>query len=119
MTKKYIPVLLMISLWMFSCAGGDDAASTTTVKYTVSCSDCTVMYTSDSSGTYSTLYHQTAGWTHSFEAKPGQPLMFYAYNTSGSPEFLSASLYHNGVLHETDESYCPVSGYVFIMDTIP
>lgn len=88
------------------------------VKYTMVCSDCEVVYVSDTEGTQTTEYHRSTGWSYTFNGKKNQQLLFLAYNTSSVMQGVTATISVNDSVVVTQTNYCPVSGDAFVVDTI-
>lgn len=103
-------------LLLSSC--NKDGQDTYLVAYTLGCSDCQVAYVSDGDGTQVSEDHQNNDWTYSFEAKQGQEVFVFGYNTSGSPQGVSVSISVNGSVTKQRTTYCPISGVSFVVDTI-
>lgn len=82
------------------------------------CSDCEVIYISDSLGKQQTEYHKNSTWTYSFFGKKGQQVLFLAYNTSSAPQGVTATIELNDSVLTTQTNYCPISGDAFVLDTI-
>lgn len=114
--KKSIYLVFSVFLLLISCSKTEDELK---VTYNVSCTDCMVVYTSDTAETQTTEYHQTTGWSYTFNARHGQEILFLAYNTHTQPELLTAQVFLNDVLIAADTAYCPISGYAFIVESIP
>ena len=118
--KKTLVLLVVISVAFFSCKKENSplAQKTFKVKYTIGCTDCEVIYVSDTSGTQTSEYHKSTGWSYSFNGKKNQQLLFLAYNTSSVMQGVSATISINDSVAATQTNYCPVSGDAFVVDTI-
>lgn len=124
--KKILLVLFAFSIFLFGCKKETTSTNTNNntipktfkVKYTIGCTDCEVIYVSDTLGTQSTAFHQNSSWTYSFNAKKNQELLFLAYNTSSTPQGVTATIFLNDSILETRTNYCPISGYSFCVDTV-
>ena len=77
-----------------------------------------VAYTSDPSENQLSEYHQSTGWTYSFNAKKGQQVLLMAYNTASAPQGVTATILLNEDTLETRTTYCPISGVSFCVDTV-
>ncbi len=124
---KNLSLLLFVFALLFSaCKKETETTLTNTnpssktykVKYTIGCTDCEVIYVSDTLGTQSTAFHQNSTWTYSFNAKKNQELLFLAYNTSTAPQGVTATIFLNDTILVTRTNYCPISGYSFCVDTV-
>ncbi len=89
------------------------------VKYTLGCTDCTIIYYYDENGNDTTEYHKNSNWSYTFNGKPGQQLILFAYNTSGAAQTVSTAISLNDTLLATQTGYCPINGSSFCSDTIP
>lgn len=99
-----------------SCKKEDN--KTYKVTYRIGCTDCMVVYVSDTEGLQKTEYHQNSSWTYSFNGKPGQQLLLLAYNTSSAPQGVNAKILVNEVVTKDRTTYCPINGSSFCVDTI-
>lgn len=123
--KRILSLLFVVAL-LFSACKKETSTTTNTnpvsktykVKYTIGCTDCEVIYVSDTLGTQSTVFHQNSSWTYSFNAKKNQELLFLAYNTSSAPQGVTATIFLNDTILVTRTNYCPISGYSFCVDTV-
>lgn len=117
MKKFYfaITALLMV-LILPGCkkGNGDD---TRTVKYSIQCADCYVICY-DENGDEKTWEHQNSSWTYSFEGESGDVLLLFAYNTSNNPAMVGGKVEVDGTVTDEETSYCPVSGNIFVVDTL-
>ena len=112
---------MSISILIFSSCKKNNTPSATKiykVKYTMACTDCEVIYVSDTTGTQSTEYHKNSSWSYSFNGKKDQELLFLAYNTSSVPQGVTATIFLNNSVAATQTNYCPISGDAFVVDTI-
>ena len=88
------------------------------VKYTMVCTDCEVIYVSDTLGTQSIEYHQNSSWSYTFNAKKNQELLFLAYNQSSNIQGVTATILLNDSVLATQTTYCPFNGSAFCADTV-
>ncbi len=113
-------------LLIFACNKKDDnnnkvtppAKKTYKVTYEIGCSDCEVIYYSDSLETSATEYHKNNSWTYTFYGKKGQTALLFAYNTSSVAQGVTATIKVNDSTTETQTNFCPVSGDAFVVDTL-
>lgn len=119
--KKISILFLLIAFAFSSCTKvckDCPAILTYKVKYTMVCTDCEVVYVSDTSGTQTTEYHKNSSWSYTFNGKKNQQLLFLAYNTSSVMQGVTATISVNDSVVATQTNYCPVSGNAFVVDTI-
>ena len=100
--KKILLLLLVFSLSLSACKKETETSTTNIntnpapktykVKYTMVCTDCEVVYVSDTLGTQSTAFHQNSTWSYTFNAKKNQELLFFL-------DFLIVYLHINLYLH--------------------
>lgn len=114
--KNLFVVFTVTLLALPSCKKESEAVYK--VSYRIGCSDCMVAYTSDQSENQLSEYHQSTGWTYSFNAKKGQQVLLMAYNTSSAPQGVTATILLNDDTLETRTTYCAISGVSFCADTI-
>lgn len=114
--KKLLLLLTVSALTISSCKKENSQAYK--VEYSIACTDCEVIYVSDQAGTQATEFHQNSSWKYSFNAKKGQQVLLLAYNTSSTPQGVTATIKLNGNTLQTQTNYCPVSGDAFVVDTI-
>lgn len=109
-----------ITFVMFGCKKETDTTSAKTykVKYNIGCTDCTVIYVADTSGTQQTAYHQNSSWTYTFNGKQNQELLLLAYNTSNAPQGVNVKIAVNDSVLTDRTTYCAISGVSFAADTI-
>lgn len=88
------------------------------VTYKIVCTDCQVIYVSDTIGTQSSEFNKNSNWSYTFNGKKDQELLFLAYNTSSAAQGVTATILLNDTVLATQTNYCPVSGYAFCADTI-
>lgn len=63
-------IALLASVLVVSCSKDDNTNSNSyTVQYNIGCTNCMVIYVSDTAGTQSTEYHQNSDWSYTFEGK--------------------------------------------------
>lgn len=96
----------------------NQAPKTYKVKYTMVCTDCEVIYVSDTLGTQSTAFHQNSTWSYTFNAKKNQELLFLAYNQSSTIQGVTATILLNDTVLSTQTTYCPFNGAAFCADTV-
>ncbi len=94
------------------------AKKTYKVTYEIGCTDCQVIYYGDSLETQVVEDHRTSSWTYTFYGRKNQSALLFAYNTSGAPQGVTATIKLNDTLLTTQTNYCPISGYSFVEDTI-
>ena len=118
--KKIFVLLVVITVAISSCKkeNTNPAQEIFKVKYTMVCTDCEVVYVSDTSGTQSTAYHQNNSWSYTFNAKKDQQLLFLAYNQSATPQGVTATILLNDSVLTTQTTYCPFNGSAFCVDTV-
>ena len=114
--KKIYILALLLGFGISSCTKPSEQIYS--VEYNIGCSDCTVVYVSDQSGTQTSEYHKTSSWKFSFNAKKGQEVLLMAYNTSSAPQGVTATMKLNNQVLQTRTTYCPISGISFVVDTI-
>jgi len=88
------------------------------VEYSINCTDCMVAYTSNQNGDQASEFHQSTGWSYTFNAKKNQEVLLMAYNTSSAPQGVTATIKLNGTVLKTRTTYCAISGVSFCVDTI-
>lgn len=117
--KKIVLFLAIIIIAISSCKkeNPNPAQKIFKVKYTMVCTDCEVIYVSDTLGTQSTAYHQNSSWSYTFNAKENQQLLFLAYNQSANPQGVTATILLNDSILATQTTYCPFNGSAFCADT--
>ena len=113
--KMYI--MLFVVLVLASCSK-DDPSGKYIVEYHIGCTDCQVVYISDTEGTQTTEYNQNSDWSYSFEAAKGQEVLLLAYNTSDRPQGVNVNISMNGEVLKDRTTYCAISGVSFAVDTI-
>ncbi len=95
------------------------AKKTYKVTYEIGCTDCQVIYYSDSMQTQAVEDHQNSSWTYTFYGKKGQEVLLFAYNTSSQAQGVTATIKLNDTTTLTSyTNYCPISGYSFVVDTL-
>ena len=87
------------------------------VTYRIICSDCSVFYYK-AEMVQGTEYNQNSTWSYSFDGVKGDVVQLVAYNTSGTPQAVSATIMLNNDTLVSRTNYCPISGYSFIRDTL-
>ena len=103
---------------------GVDCSTVTPVKktykvtYEIGCTDCEVIYYSDSAQTNATEYHRNNSWTYTFYGKKNQEVLLFAYNTSSIAQGVTATIKLNDSVLTTQTNYCPISGDAFVVDTL-
>lgn len=125
--KKILLLLLVFSLSLSACKKETETSTTNIntnpapktykVKYTMVCTDCEVVYVSDTLGTQSTAFHQNSTWSYTFNAKKNQELLFLAYNQSSNIQAVTATILLNDTVLSTQTTYCPFNGVAFCADT--
>jgi hypothetical protein len=117
--KNLILLLGIITVAISSCKkeNANPALKIYKVKYTMICTDCQVIYVSDTLGTQSSAYHQNSSWSYTFNAKENQQLLFLAYNQSANPQAVTATISLNDSVLSTQTTYCPFNGSAFCVDT--
>jgi hypothetical protein len=112
--------LLLIALGLTSLCSSckKEDSKVYKVTYSIGCTDCMVVYVSNTEGLQKTEYHQNSSWTYSFNGKPGQQLLLLAYNTSPAPQGVNAKIAINDVVTKDRTTYCPINGSSFCVDTI-
>ncbi len=112
-------ILFAFALALFSsCKKESIPGKTYKVKYTMSCTDCEVIYYKDSLQNQQTEYHQNSSWSYTFYGRKGQEVLFLAYNTSSVPQGVTATITLNDSVITTQTNYCPISGDAFVVDTL-
>lgn len=114
--KNILFVLTITTMLISSCK--KETAKVYKVEYAIGCTDCEVIYTSDTEGNQLTEFNQNSTWNYSFNAKPGQEVLLLAYNTSSAPQGVTATIKLNGLVTKTRTTYCPINGISFCADTI-
>ncbi len=107
--------LLLVSsfiIFFSSCA-----KESHTLRYEIGCTDCMVVYV-DENGDQQSVYHVNSNWVKEIEVESGIFLLM-AYNTSGTPEAVTARMKLDGEIWQERTTYCPISGVVLITDTLP
>lgn len=109
-----------IALAMAGCKKETDTiiAKTYKVKYSIGCTDCMVVYVSDTAGTQQTAYNQNSSWSYTFNGKLNQELLLLAYNTSNTPQGINVKIVLNDSVLTDRTTYCAISGVSFAADTI-
>ena len=123
---KILPTLIFASVLLISSCKKENTNPSTNlnppliykVKYMMSCTDCQVIYISDTLGTQATKYHQNSSWSYSFNAKKNQQLLFLAYNQSSNAQAVTATILLNDSVLTTRTTYCPFNGSAFCVDTV-
>ncbi len=114
--NKYLLLVSVIITLLPSCKKASDSIHK--IEYSIGCTDCMVAYTADQQGNQLSEYHKSTGWTYNFNAKQHQEILLMAYNTSSSPQGVTATIKLNGEILESRTTYCPISGVSFCVDTI-
>lgn len=107
---------------IIACNKKDDDTITPTetprnVTYKIACTDCYVVYYK-ADGTEGTAQHVNSSWTYSFEGKKDSTVLLVAQNTSGTPAGVAATIILNSDTLQHHEVWCPISGTVFVVDTL-
>lgn len=118
--KKFLVLLFAVISVLTSCKKdiNDVTQKPDKITYRMVCTDCQVIYVSDTIGTQSSEFHKNSDWSYTFYGKKNQELLFLAYNTSGSPQAVTATILQNDTVLSTQTRFCPVSSYAFCADTI-
>ena len=114
--KKSLLMLTVTLLAFSSCK--KESEQVYKIEYSIGCTDCEVIYVSGQAGTQATEFNQNSSWTYSFNAKKNQEVLLLAYNTSSTPQGVTATIKLNDAILETRTTYCPISGVSFCVDTI-
>ncbi|MBL7778825.1 MAG: hypothetical protein JNK66_11105 [Chitinophagales bacterium] len=114
--KIYLLVLCLCVIGITSCT--KESAATYKIEYAIGCTDCMVAYTANQNGDQASEFHQSTGWSYTFNAKKNQEVLLMAYNTSSAPQGVTATIKLNGAVLKTRTTYCPISGVSFCVDTI-
>jgi len=118
---KKIFLLIALPFIFFSCEKtADNIPETKTYKvaYNIGCTDCMVVYVSDSAGTQTTEYNQNSSWSYSFFGKLNQEVLLLAYNTSSTPQGVNVKISVNDSILKDKTHYCAINGVSFAADTI-
>lgn len=118
---KHLPLIiaLLASVLIASCSKDNNTNSNSyTVQYNIGCSDCMVIYVSDTAGTQTTEYHQNSDWSYTFEGKRGQEVLVLAYNTSSAPQGVNVRIAVNDSITKDRTTYCPINGVSLASDTL-
>jgi hypothetical protein len=121
--KNLLVISALIAVCFASCQKEDDDNNQPEkklykVKYNIGCSDCQVIYVSDSLGAQTTEYNQNSSWTYSFYGKLNQEILLLAYNTSSAPQGVNVKIAVNDSILSDRTTYCAISGVSFAADTI-
>ncbi len=123
--KRLIFLISIIVIVFVSCKKKETDNIITPVKktykvtYSIGCTDCQVIYYSDSLQTQVSEDHKNNSWTYTFYGKKGQEVLLFAYNTSSMAQGVTATIKLNDTTTlATHTNYCPISGYSFVVDTI-
>ena len=100
--KKLLILISIISIVFFACKKEDDKNNIITpvvpvkktykVTYEIGCTDCQVIYYGDSLETQVVEDHRTSTWTYTFYGRKNQSALLFAYNTSGAPQGVTATI---------------------------
>jgi len=122
--KNLLIAFTLVAVCVASCKKEDDDSDNQQqeilykVKYNIGCTDCQVIYVSDSLGTQTTEYNKNSSWTYSFYGKKNQEILMLAYNTSSAPQGVNARITVNDSILQDRTTYCPINGMSFVVDTI-
>jgi hypothetical protein len=119
--KKIAVLLLVFGLALTACKKKKDPVPENPfgVQYSIVCTDCAVLYYYDEIGNDTMEFHKDSNWKYGFTGKKGQRLFLFAYNTSETPQDVTATILLNDTILERKTTYCPVNGSVLCADTIP
>ena len=95
------------------------AKKTYKVNYTIGCTDCNVLYYSDSLENQKSEIHQNSSWTYTFYGRKGQNVVLEAYNTSSAAQVVTVTIKVNDTTLITQADDCPISGDAFVASVIP
>lgn len=87
------------------------------LRYEIDCPDCYVVYYSYDEEQVS-LTGKSTGWYKDLDVKTGFVGLIIAQNQSGTPAAVTATIKLNDEIIQSKTSYCPVTGTVFVTDTI-
>lgn len=118
--KKALPLFIVMFALVFSACKKSENTNPQVykVKYSIACSDCEVIYYKDTEENDTAEYHKNNSWTYTFNAKKGQTVLLFAYNTSDHPQGVTATIELNDSVLTTQTNYCAISGDAFVVDTI-
>lgn len=88
-----------------------------TLRYEIECPNCYVVYYAEDEEQISSPGECT-GWFVELDVQTGFVGFLVAQNQSGSPAAVTTTMKLNGEILQTKTTYCPVSGTVFVTDTI-
>jgi hypothetical protein len=118
---RYSIIFCAVIVFFFSCKKDSDNNNNVPlykISYNIGCTDCEVIYVSDSLGNQSTEYHQNSSWSYSFHGKKNQEVLMLAYNTSDHAQGVTATIMLNDTVLKSRTTYCAISGISFVVDTI-
>ncbi|MDZ4847103.1 MAG: hypothetical protein SH857_16340 [Chitinophagales bacterium] len=113
--SRIISFCLLYSALFLSCNKTPEVGRT--VEYSIACADCEVIY-NISGGQQATEHHKNSDWTFSFSGKSGEIVLLFAYNTSTTPQGVTARIRLNDEILKEETRYCAISGYSFVVDTL-
>jgi hypothetical protein len=124
--KNILLIFLALSFIFISCkkdnkdekTSHNSTKKTYKVSYEIGCTDCEVIYYKDSLEAQASEYHKNSTWSYNFYARKGQAVVLLAYNTSGTPQGVTATIKVNDIITQTQTNYCPISGDAFVVDSI-
>lgn len=118
--KKTALLIFVFTLVLSACKKEKNVSTVRQykVKYTIGCTDCTVIYYYDENENDTTEYHKNSSWSYTFNGKPGQQLILFAYNTSNTPQGVTTTILLNDTVLASQTTYCPINGSAFCADTI-
>ena len=118
---KTVYCLLLLSFVLASCTKEDPDKNNPPdylVRYAIGCTDCMVIYTSDTAGTQTTDQHQNSSWTYSLHGREELEIFLVAYNQSPNPQAVTAKIFINETLTDSTTTWCPFNGTAFCVDTV-
>lgn len=117
--KYLFGFILAIMLMVSSCSKDDKVNEPTySVKYSIGCTDCMVVYVADTEGNQITEHNQNSSWSYGFNGKQGQEVLLLAYNTGSAPQGVNVKISVNDSIHKDRTTYCAISGVSFVTDTL-
>ncbi len=110
--------ILFLACCLLACQKEEQEKASYHVKYHIGCTNCMVVYISDTAGTQITEHQQNSEWTYSFYGQKGQKILLLAYNTSTFHQSVNVKIHVNDSLRKDRTTYCPVNGVSFAVDTL-
>ena len=107
-------IFFLAALLLTSCKKSQEANKL--VTYRINCTDCFVAW--EENGEQFSAQHMNSSWSRTYRGQPGSVVLLSAMNTSNMPQGVGATILLNGdtLMHRTN--YCPISGVVFVIDTL-